>query len=263
MAYRESGETKDLAIDPGEIIAAQKRASRKRLMVVAVVLVVLGASAAGALFYLQARAKTAVRVAYGRFAACTVGAPIVAGERASIRIRGAQLVAMSTPKEQRMSDGGKEVWPTRCAPLAQAFASTVRDNDGDADLVTAIEKLGKALAAETAFSTDLGPLVDDLFAKAKASALDSEREPGVKPPPTPAKAPTLAMLPKEARLVSPQTTLAGVHASPFTDTTLRLLVDEKDSPVGPVSCAIAPGEKELSCAKIPSPAAQASPALRM
>ena len=263
LAYRESGETKDLSIDPEEILAAQKRASRRRLAVVAVVLVVLGASVAGALFVLQARAKKAVKVAYGRFAMCTVGQPLGANEKASLRVRAAQLVAMSTPKEQRMSDVGKEAWPTRCSPLTQAFAATVRDNDGNAELVAATEKLGKALATETAFSTDLGPLVDDVFAKAKASSLDGERETDVTAPPTVAKAATLAMLPREARLVSPQTTLAGVHASPFTDTTLRFIVDEKDSPVGPVSCAIAPGEKEISCARIPAPAAQASPALRM
>ncbi|MDB5216256.1 MAG: hypothetical protein JWO86_4183 [Myxococcaceae bacterium] len=263
MAYRESGETKDLSIDPEDILAAQKRASRKRLAVVAVVIVVLGAAAAGALFMLQARAKKAVKVAYGRFATCTIGQALGPNEKASLRFRGAQLVAMSTPKEQRLSDVAKESWPTRCAPLAQAFAATVRDNDGSADLVAASEKLGKALATETAFSTDLGPLVDDAFAKAKASALDGEREADVKGPPATPNAPTLAMLSHEARLVSPQTTLAGVHASPFTDTTLRLIVDEKDSPAGPMSCAIAPGEKEISCAKIPAPAAHASPALRM
>jgi len=67
----------------------------------------------------------------------------------------------------------------------------------------------------------------------------------------------------KARFVSPQTTLAGLHASPFTDTTLRLIVDEQDSAIGPVVCALAPGESELACAKIPGPAAQASPALRM
>ena len=263
MAYRESGEVKDLSVDPEDILAAQKRASRKRLAVVAVVVVVLGAAAAASLFVLQSRAKKAVKVAYGRFATCTVGTPLDANEKASTRFRGGQLVAMSMPKEQRMSDVGKEAWPTRCAPLAQAFAATVRNNDGSADLALATEKLGKALATETAFSTDLGPLVDDVFAKAKASMLDTEREADVKAPPVPARAPTLAMLPKEARLVSPQTTLAGLHASPFTDTTLRFIVDEKDSPAGPVTCAIAPGEREISCAKIPAPAAQASPALRM
>ena len=162
-----------------------------------------------------------------------------------------------------MSDAGQEAWPTRCAPLAQAFAATVRDNDGSAELVAAAEKLGKVLASETAFSTDIGPLVDDVFAKAKAASLDGEREADVKAPVMAAKVPALAMLPAEARLVSPQTTLAGVHASPFTDTTLRFIVDEKESPAGPVSCAIAPGEKEISCTKIPAPAAQASPALRM
>ena len=263
MAYRESGEVRDLSVDPEDILAAQKRASRKRLMVVAVVLVVLGASAAAALFVLQARSKKAVKVAYGRFATCTLGAPLGANEKASARVRASQLVAMAMPKEQRMSDVGKEAWPTRCAPLAQAFAATVRDNDGSAELVTAAEKLGKALATETAFSTNLGPLVDDVFARAKAASLDAERESEGKAPPPPTQAPTLAMLPKEARLVSPQTTLAGVHASPFTDTTLRLVIDEKDSPVGPVTCAIAPGEREIACAKIPAPAAQASPALRM
>jgi hypothetical protein len=265
MAYRESGETKDLSIDPEDILAAQKRASRKRLAIVAVVVVVLGASAAAALVVLQSRAKTAVKVAYGRFATCTVGSsPLAPNEKASARFRSSQLVAMSMPKEQRMSDVGKEAWPTRCAPLAQEFAATIRANDGNGDLAGATEKLAKALSVDTAFSTDLGPLVDDVYAKAKASALDGERQSDVKAPPAPASAtPTLATLPKDARLVSPQTTLAGLHASPFTDTTLRLVVDEKDSPVGPVTCAIAPGDKEISCAKIPAPAAQASPALRM
>ena len=75
-----------------------------------------------------------------------------------------------------MSDVGKEAWPTRCAPLAQAFAVTVRDNDGSAELVTAAEKLGKALATETAFSTNIGPLVDDVFARARRASLDAERE---------------------------------------------------------------------------------------
>ncbi len=263
MAYRESGEVKDLSVDPEEILAAQKRASRKRLVVVAIVLVVLGASAAAALGVLQARAKKAVRVAYGRFASCTVGAPLAANEKASGRVRAAQLVAMAMPKEQRMSDVGKEAWPTRCAPLAQAFATTVKDNDGSAELVAAADKLGKVLAMETAFSTNLGPLVDDVFAKAKTASLDAEREPDGKAPAPLAQAPTLAMLPKEAVVVSPQTTLAGVHASPFTDTTLQFIVDEKDSVAGPVTCAIAPGEREISCAKIPAPAALASPALRM
>jgi hypothetical protein len=263
MAYRESGEGKDLSVDPEDILTAQRRASRKRLAIVAVVLVVLGASAAGALFALQARSRKAFSVAYGRFATCTVGAPLGATEKASARVRAAQLVAMAMPKEQRLSDVGKEAWPTRCAPLAQAFAASVRDNDGSAELAAAAEKLAKALAVETAFSTNLGPLVDDVFARAKAASLDAEREPDVKPPPPLVQAPTLATLPKDAKLVSPQTTLAGVHASPFTDTTLRLVIDEKDSSVGPVTCAIAPGERELSCSKIPSPAAQASPALRM
>ncbi len=263
MAYRESGEVRDLSVDPEEILAAQKRATRRRLVVVAVVLVVLGASAAGALAVLQSRAKKAVKVAYGRFASCTVGEPLAASEKASMRVRNAQLVAMATPKEQRMSDVGKEAWPTRCAPLTQAFAAAVRDNDGSAELVAATEKLGKALATDTAFSTNLGPLVDDVFAKAKSASLDAEREPSVQAPPASPKAQTLSMLPQEARLVSPQTTLAGVHMSPFTETTVRLLIDEKDSPVGPVACALAPGDKEIACAKIPAPAAQASPALRM
>jgi hypothetical protein len=162
-----------------------------------------------------------------------------------------------------MSDAGKEAWPTRCAPLAQSLAVSLRDNDRGAELVAATEKLGKALAVDTAFSTDLGPLVDDLFARAKAASLDAERETDVPPPPVATKAPVLATLPKEARLVSPQTTLAGLHVSPFTDTTLRFIVDEKDSPTGPVTCTIAPGEREISCTKIPGPAAQASPALRM
>lgn len=263
MAYRHSGEAKDLSVDPEDILAAQARSSRKRLLIVATLLVLLGSAAAATLLALQSRASKAVKVAYGRFATCTVGATLAANEKASARVRASQLLAMAMPKEQRMSEVGKEAWPTRCAPLTLAFAATLRDNDGSAELVTAAEKLGKALATEAAFSTNLGPLVDDVFAKARAASLDAHRESDVKPAPPPSKVPTLATLPMEARLVSPQTTLAGVHASPFTDTTLRLIIDEKDSPVGPVTCAIAPGEHEISCAKVPAPAALASPALRM
>jgi hypothetical protein len=262
MAYRESGEVKDLSVDPEDVLAAQKRAARTRLVVVAIVTVVLGAAAAGALVVLQSRARSAVTGAWGRFAMCTVGEPLGANEKPSLRFRNGQLVAITTPKEQRLSDVGKEAWPTRCAPLAQVFAAAVRDNDGNADLVTAAEKLGKVLATEAAFSTNVGPLVDDVFAKAKAASFDAARDAAVKPPPS-LKPPTLALLAQEARLVSPQTTLAGVHLSPFTEPTLRFIIDEKDSAVGPVSCALAPGDKELSCAKIPAPAAQASPALRM
>lgn len=263
MAYRESGEAKDLSIDPEEILAAQRRSTRTRLIVIALVVVVLGAAAGTAIFVLQTRSKKAVKVAYGRFAQCMIGDPLAAGEAMGVRLRGHQLTAMSVVKEKRMSDEGKEAWPTRCAPLTQAFAAVVRDSGGAPDLVAAAEKLGKTLATEAAVNTDIGPQVEDVFTKAKALSLDKEREADVKAPPAAPKTMTLATLPKEARLVSEHTTLGGVRESPYTDTTLRFVVDEKDSPVGPVHCAIQPGETVLACQKIPEPAAKASPALRM
>lgn len=107
MACRESGETKDLSVDPEEIVAAQKRASRRRVAAVAVALLVVGASVAAALFVLNSRAKRAEKVAYGRFATCTVGRPLGANEKASMRVRAAQLVAMSTPKEQRRATSAR------------------------------------------------------------------------------------------------------------------------------------------------------------
>lgn len=253
--YRNTGLPRDLSVDPEEMMRAQKRAARTRLLVVLVVLVVLAGAGVGGFFVLQARQKKQVKVAYGKFATCVVGDPLGA-EKAGVRFRRLQIAELQEPIDKR-------AWPAICAPSTHAFAEAVKDVAGSPELVAATEKLAKALAPPNNLKGEMGPLVDDVFARAKAAGLDAERTPSPETAPAPVKIPVLADLPKEARFISPQTTLAGVHLPLATEPTLRVVVDEKDSAIGPVACSLAPGESVIACRKIPAPAAGASPALRM
>jgi hypothetical protein len=245
----------DLSVDPEEMMRAQKRAARTRLVVVLVVLAVLAGAGVAGFFVLQMRQKKQVKVAYGKMATCVVGEPLGA-EKASLRFRRLQIAELAEPVDKR-------AWPAVCESVTHAFAEAVKDVAGNAELIAATEKLAKALIPPNNLKGDIGPLVDDVFTRAKASGLDAERTPNPETAPAPVKIPLLADFPKEARFVSPQTTLAGVHLPLATEQTLRIVVDEKDSPIGPVTCAVAPTDAVVACRKIPAPAAAASPALRM
>ncbi len=259
MAYRQSFELKDLAIDPDEMLAVQRRASRKRLVAVVIAFVVLAGAGALAAVVVQARGKTATRLAYGRFATCLIGDASATGERPSLRVRNTQLASMTTPTDKRF--GNQDEWPTRCGPLAHAFGAAVRDSGGAAELASAADRLGKALGAETAFEADLSALVDGVFVRAAAEPIPYERA-DVPLPPLPAKPLSLLSLPKDVRMFGAGTTLSSLHVAPFSDATLRFVVDDKDLPNAPATCALAPGQSEIACKAVPPPAATLSPALR-
>jgi hypothetical protein len=249
----------DLHVDPEAIARAQKAAARTRLIIVMVLLVALAGAGAGGFFFLQVKAKKQMKTAYGRFATCTIGGALKPDEKPSLRFRNLQLGAMNLTAEKRAAN---DVWPTRCASATLAFGEAVKDNAGSADLVAATEKLGAALKEGTAFTANLGAQVDLVFAKAKAAGWNAERATDIEAAPEPPTPLTLATLPKEAKFISPQTTLAGVHVSQAVESTLRFIVDEPNS-IGPVQCVLAPTDTVIACKKIPAPAAGASPGLRM
>ncbi|MBX3187676.1 MAG: hypothetical protein KF819_11700 [Labilithrix sp.] len=259
--YRSSGETKDLAIDPEELLAAQKRATKKRLIALAVAVVVLGAAGAAAVAVMQSRARAAKQQAWDRFVTCLVGGPL-AGEKPSVRVRNTQLVVMSVPPEKRTSPT-ENAWPARCAPLSHAVREVIKGAGGESPLVDSTEKLAKAMALDTGASIDLAPLVDKVFADAAAENLVAAKAEGVSGPPDPATPMTLATLPPAAKMFGGPLALTSIRPAPFGETTMHLLVDDKDFAMGPVLCSLAPGKTELACKKIPAPAAQLSPGLRL
>jgi hypothetical protein len=262
MAYRTSGEARDLAIDPEEILRAQRRALRRRLVAIAVAVVLIGAAATAFVLAIESRGREAARMAYGQLDACLFGDR--GEEKPSARVRNLQLKAMSTPPDKRLAAEASDAWPLRCSAPAHRFAEALRQTGKKPELSAAAEKLGKALASDAAYSADLSALVDDLHARAAAEAFDRGDQGGddlTRTPPA-ATPMTLATLPEDARLVAPQTTLSGVHVSPFADHVLRLVVDERDLPTGPVACAMARADEALICTRIPRPASQLTPALR-
>lgn len=261
MAYRQSGQAQDLAIDPDDLLAAQRRGSRKRLAIAAIAIIFVSTAAVATAFVVQSRSKESTRVAYSRFATCLVGG-LSAAEGPSVRVRNTQLAAMAIPQDKREVTSGGE-WPARCAPLSHAFGAAVSESGGPAELSSAAEKLGKALAAESAFSIDLSALVDEVFSRAKAMGVVVGPAPSVPLPPAPAAPLSLATLPRDGHLLARETTLASVHKAPFSEPALRFVIDDKDVPAAPAVCLLAPGQSEIVCRRVPAPAASLSPALRL
>jgi hypothetical protein len=170
MAYRESGETRDLAIDPEEMIAAQTKSARKRLVGIAVALVVLASAGGTAAYVARKKSRAATQDAWDRFTTCMVGPLQPDDEKASTRVRNTQLVAMALPPERR-SAPSEGAWPSRCSTYAHGVAEAIKASGASSTLADSSEKLGKAIAVDTAVTADLAPLVDKVFADAAAEDL--------------------------------------------------------------------------------------------
>jgi hypothetical protein len=259
MAYRNDGRTTDLAVDPEDMLAAQRRAKKKKLIGLGAALVVVAGAGGTAAFVVARQARAEVQSAWDKAATCLVNAP---GDKPSARIRNMQLVAMALPQEKRATPG-TEPWPARSSAPTPAVAEALRSGGGRGALADAAEKLAKAVAAEANVSANLGPLVDGLFAAATAEKLVAATAAGVPLPPVPAQPMTLATLDKEARLFGGQLGLSSVYRAPFSDGAIRFVVDDKDFSKGPLACELAEGAHAIACNKIPAPAASLSPALRL
>ena len=153
-------------------------------------------------------------------------------------------VAMGVPPEKRVVPGF-DGWPDRCASPLHAFAEAIKEGGGSADLAAASEKLATTVATGTGVTSDLGPLVDKLFARAAAEKLVLARATDV-PEPARAEPMTLSTLAPEARMFGESITLTSVHRSPSGDETLRFVVDDKAFSKGPAVCELAEGSRTPS-----------------
>ncbi len=260
MAYRSSGETRDLAIDPEEVLRAQRAQTRRRILGLGVAAVVVAGALGGIALFVSHRARVETREAWSRFVTCYVGSPPAPGELGA-RVRNTQLVAMSVPPEKRLS-AADPPWPARCSGPAHAVAETIRKSGGTTPLADSVEKLAKVLAGDGNTTLDLLPLTDKVFAAATAAGLVATRASNVAEPPAHATPWTLATLPPAGRLLGQPLALSSVHAMPFGDLVTSFVADDKDCPAGPVVCTLEKGATDLACKKIPQPAAAFSPGLR-
>lgn len=265
MTYRSSGELKDIAVDPDEVLAAEKRSRKKRLVGLGIALVLVGGVATGATMVARSSTRAENERAWNAFATCLVGGPLAPGDKASARVRNTQLTAMSASLEARAAMHG-DGWPMRCAKPGHALSETLRASGTADGLADAAEKLAKAIGVDQGLSADLSALVEPVFAEAEAAGLSTTRAADVPEPPAPAAPMTLASLPEASRVLGKAgnaLNLASMYTAPYEDTTLRLLLDAKDLSTGPVLCALGAGETSLACKKVPKPAAELSPGLRL
>src|SRR5687767_9932484 len=90
----------------------QREAAKKKKRAVTVALVaivLLGAGGAGVWMMQASAGEKAIREAWSNASACLVGAPLGDGERASLRMRAIQLVAVHTERDKPSTSK----WPGR------------------------------------------------------------------------------------------------------------------------------------------------------
>ncbi|MEO7113030.1 MAG: hypothetical protein ABI183_21510 [Polyangiaceae bacterium] len=248
-----------------DLMAAAARAQKTRTRVVLGLIgaaVVIGGASIAVMTTRGAHAAT--QKSWSELSSCVLGDPLSPNERASVRARGIQLAVLGVPPEKRV--GTNDVgWPGRCATYASAVVEALHSSDDTSPLVQSATKLADALKVGPTNPT-LGTALDDAWRDAEKislNAIAADQVGGVTAPPKPITALTVEKLPLDSRILTEPFSLASLSIEPTPSTTLRFLIDEKDLKSGPTLCEMPPNAKTITCKKIPAPAAQFSPALRL
>src|SRR5690349_10948445 len=104
----------------------RSRAKRRAL------LIGLGVSAAlvgGLALFLRAQDaenRREVGIAWGKLSRCMIGADLAADERASSRVRAAQLAGMSLTDKELTAAGTDKPWPAVCGQLGHALRDKLK-----------------------------------------------------------------------------------------------------------------------------------------
>jgi hypothetical protein len=205
----------------------QREAAKKKkraLTVVLVAIVVLGAGGAGVWMMQASAGEKAIRDAWSNASACLVGAPLAENERASLRMRAIQLVAVHTERDKPSTSK----WPGRCADSVAGVFEALRRHGGDehGDLSTKAEAAAVELRkADT--MTDVSKVMDAMFDAAKAAGIRADAVSLTDPTPEPVKAFTLDTLPESARITPLQFTLDRVTATSMLDSSIHVLIHDR------------------------------------
>jgi hypothetical protein len=168
-----------------------------------------------------------------------VGPPLAAGDKASLRMRAIQLVAIHSERDKNPETR----WPSRCADeialLYEALRKHGRTKDGDEGLAARAEAFAVQLR-KTETMGDVSNEVDGLFDAAAAMKLSASAASLPTPTPEPSPGLSLDSLPEGARITPLQYTLDSVTATPMVGTEIHVMVYDKKVDDKPILCTFTP-----------------------
>jgi len=237
------------------------RAGRRALIGAALVLAALGGGLAFFLRAQDAENRREVAIAWGKLSRCLVGPELKLDERASMRLRTAQLHAMSLPDKELLAPGSDKPWLQACGALAHTMHEKLKaagmNESGEKGLDASVERLAKKLGEGNPLFADLSDVVDAVFDRASAEDVKPVAAgDGPAPPPIasiPLNADTLEGFEPLSRAVF---TLKGAHTDAHPAGALRVLVEEKGIANSPFLCTFAPKDPSARCKKLPGSLAE-------
>ena len=240
-------------------LASEKR--YKRIFIFGGIgVVVLGGAIFAIARTVDARETAAREAALGSLSTCLLGAePLKEGEAPSARVANIKLGVVGIPLEKR-TKAGELGWPASCG----AHAYALKEHAADTPLGAAADVLGKALRADANATGDLHTEIDKVWAEASAAKVKGA-------PPADAVAGPKAAVPiftseqfrALPRFLSGTFSLNNLHEETSPGTRLHFLVDQKDTPEGPMICTVGATDPAVKCLKVPEAVATLSPGLRL
>ncbi len=197
--------------------------------------------------------------AYSSLSVCLFGDPLKDGESPAARVAASQLAVVGVPGEKRTKPG-EVPWPGSCEKPAFQLA----EHAGSDALADAAKELGKAVKADTGATADLRAPIEKFMAAATAAKLKAGPATDVAPAPKPAaplfSGEAFASLPK---FLSGGFVLSNIQPEPMPGNKVHFLIDQKDTPEGPVLCVAGAADAVIKCQKVPADVATLSPGLRL
>lgn len=213
----------------------------------------------------DSRSAATLEAAWTDLNACMLGPALKDGETPAMRASAVQLAVVGMAKDKR-GKPGEAPWPSSCANAAYTLAENAGSAEKGEALKASADALAKALKEDANATTDLAPMVEKLWADAKASNLKLSATPA-KGPVAPAVASVIftrdqfAAVPK---FLSGNFVLSDVREQASSaPPRLRFLIDSKDAAGGPALCTAAPGDTTIKCVKVPAEPAKMSPGLSL
>ena len=195
---------------------------------------------------------------------CLLGAPLKEGETAASRVSAVQLAVVGLPKDKR-GKAGEMPWPSSCAAAAFTVAENAGASENGDALKASVDALAKVLKEDANATTDLGPMVEKVWADAKKGNVKLGA--AGKGPVAPAAA--NVVFAREAfaaipRFLSGNFLLGDIREQASSaPPKVRFLVDSKDAAAGPALCTVTPADATVRCVKVPAEPAKMSPGLSL
>ena len=224
-------------------------------------IVVLGGAIYGIARTVDTRDTAAREATFGSLGTCLLGTdPLKDGEAPGTRVATLKLGVVGLPLDKRGAKVGDLAWPASCSTLAYTLA----EHSSGTPLGTAAEALGKALRADGAATADEHAEIDKVWAEAATVKLKGTPAPDAPQPPKVA-APmfTAAQFLALPKFLSGNFSLANLREETASGSKLYFLIDQKDTPEGPVLCTANATDAAVKCMKVPEAVATLSPGLRL